>query len=90
MFEWDEQKSQQCRLDRGFDFSLIEQFDFHNAVIHEDKRQDYGERRFRAFGFINGVLYAVAFVLRGQNIRIISMRRMHKKEGVRYGLIKNN
>ncbi|MCG8491888.1 MAG: BrnT family toxin [Sneathiellales bacterium] len=87
MFEWDEEKSQQCLVERGFDFSIIAGFDFQTALIAEDTRKDYGERRFRAFGFIGKDLFAVAFTPRGQHLRVISIRRMHRKEGVRYGLI---
>jgi len=88
VFEWDEAKSRRCLQDRGFDFSIVHEFDFETAVIAKDTRKNYGEDRFRAFGFAGSDLFCVVFTPRGDRLRIISMRRMHRKEGARYGLIK--
>lgn len=55
------------------------------AVV-EDARTDYGEHRFRAFGFIDDVAHCLAFTLRGEIVRAISLRRAHSKEMKRYGL----
>jgi len=57
-------------------------------LVERDARKYYGEERFRAFGFIGDALYCVAFTPRESKLRIISLRRMHRKEGARYGLIK--
>ncbi|WP_420854625.1 BrnT family toxin [Sneathiella marina] len=80
MFEWDEKKSQQNKAVRGFDFSIVEQFDFDTALTILDNRKDYGEIRFRSTGRIEGKLFSVTWTARGKNIRIISVRRAHKKE----------
>jgi len=88
MFEWDEEKSRRCLRDRGFDFSIVHEFDFASAAIENDRRKDYGEDRFRAFVFAGDNLFCVVFTPRGDRLRIISVRRMHRKEGVRYGLVK--
>ena len=85
MLEWDENKSRKCLEDRGFDFSIAYDFDFTTAVIIEDDRFDYGEIRYKAFNMIGSVLYNVVFTRLGQNLRIISIRRVHKKEGKHYG-----
>ncbi|VAV87719.1 hypothetical protein MNBD_ALPHA02-953 [hydrothermal vent metagenome] len=85
MFEWDEKKNRSCKEERGFDFSIVHDFDFATAVIFADDRKDYGEIRYKAYNMIAGVLYNVVFTLRGQNLRIISIRRVHEKEGKRYG-----
>ncbi|WP_231573654.1 BrnT family toxin [Thermopetrobacter sp. TC1] len=53
-------------------------------VAHTKK--DYGERRFRAVGRIEGLPYMVVFTPRGTRLRIISMRRMHEKEARKYGI----
>ena len=84
LYEWDEAKSQECLKRRGFDFSIIQDFDW--KCVIKDNRRDYGEARFRAFGTIEGEPYSVAFTLRGERIRIISLRRMHEKEAKRYDL----
>ena len=88
IYEWDEAKSRRCLEERGFDFSSVHDFDWASAVIEKDTRKNYGEDRFRAFGFIGDELVCVVFTPRGDRLRIISMRRMHRKEGVRYGLVK--
>lgn len=36
-----------------------------NAVVFEDLRFAYGERRFKAFAPLNGRLYAMCFTVRG-------------------------
>lgn len=87
-FEWDEDKSKACRETRGFDFSVVEGFDFGEALIVEDTRRDYGERRFRAFGHIGNDAFSVVFTPRGDRIRIISVRRAHARELKRYGIAK--
>jgi hypothetical protein len=49
-----------------------------------DDRRDYGEIRYRAYGFIEGVAYCLTFTDRDGQVRPISLRRMHKKEMRRY------
>jgi len=44
--------------ERGLPFSLVEQLDWSNAVIEEDDRKDYGERRYRVLGFIGDRFHA--------------------------------
>lgn len=85
-FEWDEEKSKANRKARGFGFELAQEFDFSSAVILVDDRKDYGETRFRAFGFIGNDVYNLVFTKRSENLRVISLRRCHEKEAKRYGL----
>lgn len=85
MFEWDENKSRKCLDERGFDFSIVYDFDFTTAVIVEDTRFDYGETRYRAFNLIGDIAYSVVFTVRASGVRIISIRKAHKKELKRHG-----
>lgn len=50
-----------------------------------DDRFDYGEVREVAFGFINDRLFACVYADRGQERRIISLRKATKPEVKRYG-----
>ena len=84
--EWDENKSRWNREMRGFGFEIVDEFDWGAAIIEEDFRKDYGERRFRAFGWAGDLRLVVAFTLRNGDIRIISVRRMHTKEATKYGI----
>lgn len=84
-FEWDEEKSEDTRRRRGFGFEVAFDFDWENATIREDRRRDYGERRFQAFGRAGSRRVYIAFTMRGLRTRIISVRLMHEKEAKRYG-----
>ena len=53
-------------------------------VVIADERRDYGEKRFRAFGLIEGQPHSIAFTMRGNAMRLISFRRAHAKELKRY------
>jgi len=85
MFEWDEAKSRRCLEARGFDFSIVLEFDFASAIVIEDDRFAYGEPRFRAFGLIADRLFVVVFTPRGSRLRIISIRRANKREERKHG-----
>lgn len=89
MYEWDKAKDAANRLKHGIGFDRAENFDWENAVFQEDARFQYGEERFRAFGRIDERFYCLAYVMRGNTIRIISLRPMHMKEARRYGLDKD-
>ena len=53
-------------------------------AFREDDRHDYGERRFRAFGVLDGRAHCLVFTLRDGEVRAISLRRAHDKEYGRY------
>jgi len=60
---------------RGLSFEQVEAFDWSTAAILEDTRMDYGERRFRAFGYVGVRLHVVIFTPRGDAVQIISFRK---------------
>lgn len=84
--EWDETKSEQNRVVRGFGFEIVYEFDWENAVIRQDDRKDYGEIRWRAFGWARQLRLAIVYTERPGGMRIISVRRMHEKEAKEYGI----
>jgi uncharacterized DUF497 family protein len=59
-------------------------FEWDNALIVEDTRTDYGERRFQALGFIDGRLHVLVFTPRAANTHVISLRKANKREVKRY------
>ena len=77
---FDPAKSERNERDRGLPLSLVEQLDWSDAVIEEDDRKDYGERRFRVLGFIGDRLYAVVFTPRASKVHVISLRKANKRE----------
>jgi len=50
------------------------------ALEKLDDREDYGEDRYTALGLIEGEVYFVVYVDRGQSRRIISLRRANSRE----------
>lgn len=70
--EWDENKRQRNIAERGVDFRLAGQI-FENPIIEtEDRREDYGEVRYRALGHVDDDFFVVVYTWRGKNRRIIS------------------
>jgi uncharacterized DUF497 family protein len=80
--EFDPAKDRSNRDKHGL--SLARAADFELLLVLEDDRADYGETRYRAWGTIDGVYHAMAFALRGDVVRVISLRRAHKVEIERY------
>jgi uncharacterized protein len=64
--------------------SLARWVDLEIEVAFVDYRYDYGEVRYRAYGYIDGVAYCPAFTSRNGKVRPISLRRVHTKEMRRY------
>ena len=66
--------------DCGLPFTLVEQLDWSAALIEDDVRKDYGERRYRALGFIGVRLHAVVFTPRADKVHVISLRKANQRE----------
>jgi len=64
---------------------MVDDFDWNEAVIIEDTRNDYGERRFRIFGFIRGRLYAAVITPRNETAHVISFRKANAREVKEHG-----
>ena len=61
---FDSAKSEKNVLVRGVPFELAAEFAWNGALIVEDLRKDYGERRFQALGLIGDRLHMMVFTLR--------------------------
>lgn len=77
-------KSERNERERGLAFSLVGRFDWSDAVIEEDDRKDYDERRYRALGFIGDRLHAVVFTPRAGKVHVISLRKANNREVKQY------
>lgn len=54
-------------------------------IVLVDDRFDYGEVRYRALGLIDGQPHLIVYTLPGHDdLRLISFRRAHAKEGRMY------
>ena len=58
--------------------------EWETAVVFPDERTDYGEGRVAAIGYIGQRLYVVIFTDRGEERRIISLRKANAREIKRY------
>lgn len=70
---------------RDLSFDCVADLDWSTAVIVEDLRGDYGEPRYRAFGYIGERLFAAVFTPRGDAIHVISLRKANTREVKRHG-----
>ena len=81
---FDPAKNERNIASRGISFEVAEQFEWDTALIAEDLRKEYGERRFQALGLIAGRLHAMVFTPRGGKVHVISLRKANRREMRRY------
>lgn len=82
---FDQAKNAANIRERGLPFSLVQdEFDWATAQVIEDIRRDYGERRYRALGFIGARLHAVVYTPRANGMHVISLRKANRREERRY------
>jgi uncharacterized DUF497 family protein len=68
----------------GVDMAAAAEFDFETAETWTDTRKSYGEMRTIAIGFIGLRLHVLVFTMRGQIMRVISLRKANRKESAAY------
>ncbi len=82
--EWDADKNRINRRHHRIDLSAAESFEWDTATVRVDDREDYGEVREIAKGFIGDALHVLVFTRRSDAVRIISLRKATKKERKQY------
>lgn len=65
---FDPAKNARNIVERGLSFDLVADLEWDTAIAVEDTRKDYGERRLRVLGRLNGRLHIAV-------IPIVGMRR---------------
>ncbi len=83
-YEWDENKRKSNFKRHRVDFSAVKTFDWKSALILEDKRENYGEIRYRAMGLIGTRVHALVFTMRDEKVRVISLRKANSREVKNY------
>ena len=68
----------------GVDFEEVYWLQWDSALVVQDTRNDYGELRMRAKGFIQERLHELVFTVRGGSIRIIGLRKANRREVCEY------
>lgn len=85
-FEWDDEKSAKNEAERGIPFeAAVDVFLDEHRLEWIDARKDYGEVRRVMVGVVDGVCLSVAYTMRGEAARIISVRCASRKERRQYG-----
>jgi uncharacterized protein len=83
-FEWDERKRRNTLAERGIDLLDVQRMFRGRVEEREDTRHDYGERRFIVVGELDGNIISVAYTWRGNRRRLISARRVTRRERSEY------
>lgn len=81
---YDSAKSKRNEAERGLPFGLADEFDWSTALILEDTRKNYGERRYQAIGMIGEDLHMLVFTPRDGSVHVISLRRANPRERKRH------
>jgi len=83
-YTWSEAKRIANLRDHRVDFTAVSAFEWETAFVSIDDREDYGELREVAIGFIGTILYVLVFTERTNVIRVISLRRSEKSDLRKY------
>ena len=83
-YEYDPLKNESNFEKHGLYLSEVEYFEWDTAIISEDFRLTYPEKRFEAKGDIEQSLHILIFCFRGKNIRVISLRKANRREHITY------
>lgn len=84
-FEWDPAKAEHNIAKHGVTFDYATRaFDDPNRLDLEDRRRDYREERRIVLGKIRERVFAVAYTLRKDVIRLISARKTNPREQRQY------
>ncbi|MFO1050223.1 MAG: BrnT family toxin [Geminicoccaceae bacterium] len=82
--EFDGEKDRANRRKHGISLAAAAEMDFIVAQIIPDDRRDYGEARLWAVAPIGGRLHVLTFIIRGEVVRAISLRKANDRERRRY------
>lgn len=77
---WDDIKAAANLANHGVEFAAITGFDWTTALIADDIRFDYSERRQIALGLIGTRVHVCVFTDRATTRRIISLRKANRRE----------
>ena len=79
-FTWDEDKRRANLSKHGLDFEAADKLFDDYRLERLDTRRDYGEDRWIALGLIHGNVAVLVYTERGEDIRVISLRKATPEE----------
>lgn len=77
-FEWGDNKHQSNIDKHGVSFEIVDQFEFDTALEISYTRND--ELRTTAYGLVGNRVYCLVYTLRGEIVRVISLRKANRRE----------
>ncbi|MFM9890038.1 MAG: BrnT family toxin [Rickettsiales bacterium] len=77
---YDPTKSLRNVADRGISFEEFLLMDGDSVVARVDARRDYGEKRMQLYGLIGGRLHVAVVTPKGNETRVISLRKANPRE----------
>ena len=83
-FTWDESKAAANFAKHGVRFEDASEFEWGLSVDRHDLRKDYRETRVISTSTIRGRVHAPVYALRGDSVRVISLRKANKRESSNY------
>ncbi len=84
LYEWDFNKYKTNFENHGIDFRDAGIVFSGPHIIFEDRRKNYGEKRWILYGLLDDAVVNIVYTVRKDCIRIISMRRANKRERIKY------
>ena len=79
-FQWDEKKNRENLQKHGLSFEDAAGIFDGETVTYLDDRFEYGEKRYITLGSLDERVIVIVHTLRGETIRIISMRKANGRE----------
>ena len=82
--EFDPEKCEATLANRGLDMGRAAEVFAAAHITIEDDRIDYGEPRFITIGALDERMVVFVWTWRGENLRVISIRKANEREQKRY------
>ena len=83
-FTCDAHKSRANYFKHGIVLEFAQYLDWTKGVVWQDARYNYNEVRMSGLVPLEGIVYAVVYVMRAESTRMISLRKANKREAKRY------
>ena len=77
---FDPAKNARNVAERNLPFARVADLDWETAVLREDRRQDYGERRVLVAARLDRRLHLAVITMRDDAVHVISFRKANRKE----------
>ena len=84
LIEFDPDKDRVNRIKHGVSLVYAGEFEMDSAIMRRDARHEYGEARIVATGLIGDCVHVMIFTMRGETVRVISLRKANRREVFKY------